>query len=102
MDYAMVVRKVVEHVGFAAFAKSNDTESMVHYGAQNAKIRKIGVRHTMGKAVSRACYAWNGETGCHRMVECRFAHICSKCELKSHKRQKCKDRLVTDNVNTAK
>ena len=69
VDYVMAVRKVAEHAGFAAFAKSNDTESVVHYGAQNAKSRKTGsgfvtgVRRTTGNATSRACYGGLPQNG---------------------------------------
>ena len=35
VDYILAVRKMVEKEGFAAFAKENSRESVVHYGHQN-------------------------------------------------------------------
>ena len=61
VDYVMAVRNVAEYAGFAAFAKGNDTESVVYYAAQNAKIRKVtagsfgSTRRPTGNAASRAC-----------------------------------------------
>ena len=39
VEYAMAVRRNAESLGFAAFAKANDEESVLHYGAHNARAR---------------------------------------------------------------
>ena len=98
-DYDEAIRKLAEEVGFAAFAKENRGISVIHYGAQNMRSKKpvVGLgpytarRPVLGNT-KRPCYAWNSDGGCSRTEEdCRFGHVCSKCGVKGHRRQKCKD-----------
>ena len=96
ITYDNAVRKLAETEGFAAFAQGSNGASVIHYGNQNMRgSRTTGSynqRRTPPQQGKRACYAWNGEQGCNRSEEeCRFAHICSRCSMKGHKRSKCKD-----------
>ena len=96
ITYDNAVRKLAETVGFSAFAQGSNGASVIHYGNQNMRAnRQSGVynqKRTPAPQGKRACYAWNGDQGCTRSEEeCRFAHICSRCGLKGHKRSKCKD-----------
>ena len=85
-------------MGFEAFSSNFTGSSVLHYGAQNMRVKKPvtgafeGRRKGTGGKPNRACYAWNSEMGCPRNVdECRFEHICSKCGNKAHKRTGCKE-----------
>ena len=96
INYDNAVRKLAETEGFAAFAQGSNGASVIHYGNQNMRGGKpSGIFKQKRPSVQqgkRACYAWNGEQGCPRSEdECRFAHICSRCALKGHKRSKCRE-----------
>ena len=80
----MAVRKCVELADFVAFAKGNDKEGVLHYGAHNVQRRRF-MRHsvvnrktTLSQA-SWACNAWNGQAGCFPADDdCGFMHIILK------------------------
>ena len=96
VTYDGAVRKLAETEGFSAFAQGSNGASVIHYGNQNMRGNKVSGGYTQRRTPApngkRACYAWNGEQGCTRSdEECRFAHICSRCGMKGHKRPKCKD-----------
>ena len=66
---------------------------MHHRSTQQSSYRN-GKRS--GFTCKRACYAWNGEQGCpHSEDECRFGHVCSKCNAKGHKCPAFRECLAT-------
>ena len=96
INYDNAVRKLAETEGFSAFAQGSNGASVIHYGNQNMRGGKSSntfkQKRPSGQQGKRACYAWNGEQGCARSEEeCRFAHICSRCALRGHKRSKCRE-----------
>lgn len=95
--YDQDVRTNAEEIGFAAFARKNQAGSVMHYSSENMKGAKKGTSRTTiprrmtGLSTRGACYAWNGEQGCHRSDnDCRYSHVCSRCGGKGHKRPSCK------------
>ena len=97
VEYDLAIRKTTETMGLEAFSSECIGSSVLHYDAQNMRVKKPAFggfdkrTGTVSKA-SRACYAWNSEQGCSRTVEeCRFEHICSKCGTKGHKRHTSKE-----------
>ena len=97
VEYDTAIRKIAETWGFAAFSSAHNGMSVIHYGAQNMRTKKLanpagGGRRTGGHTQDgkRSCFIWNKESGCPKSEEaCGFGHWCSKCGSKSHKRARC-------------
>ncbi len=95
VEYDMAIRRKAESVGFVAFTKSYTGISVLYYGTQHLRYKNtfsttVGRRPSQN--VNRACYKWNSDAGCPKLEsECFFGHFCSKCGLKNHRRNKCKD-----------
>lgn len=97
IEYDAAIRTLAEDIGFAAFSCANRGASVLPYGSLNIKGRRAGANNYQPRSsgqlhTKRPCYAWNGEQGCSRGEdECRFSHVCSRCNGKGHKRQACRE-----------
>ena len=94
IEYDISIRTLAEEIGFAAFSAVNRGTSVLYYGAQNKrhKNHQFSNSKKSGYHGKRPCPAWSGEQGCPRSEdECRFGHICSKCNAKGHKRPACRE-----------
>lgn len=92
--YDSAVRKKAAVYGFSAFSEAYNGGSVIHYGTQHLKSKKGGAagsgRSSGTSDRKRPCFRWNKESGCGSSEDsCSYAHVCSKCWSKSHKRIKC-------------
>lgn len=94
-EYDAEIRKLAETIGFAAFSKANNGESVLHYGLPNTRPRKTSKQESYRKSNQknggkRPCFRWNREGGCDQTEDkCGFGHYCGKCSSRSHGRHSC-------------